>query len=155
LRWIHTLACHAIGYTKMIGWHYLSKLLSLSRYTKVIPGNDTIDRYPLCASGAVKILCVTPKVWGEIYKSVEVFRRLIKGPAPRKVLEQAPRTKAKGVLKNECHAAYEPTQAICCNDADWRRWIRVKEWFNEYPTETAEKTNGSNEKGHIIELLRS
>ena len=98
-------------------------------------GNDTIDRYPLCASGAVKILCITPKVWGEIYQNFEAFRRLIKGPAPRKVLEQASRTKSKGVAKNECQAAYEPTNAIRFNDANRRRWVRVKEWFNEYPSD--------------------
>jgi hypothetical protein len=61
---------------------------------------------------------------------------LIKGPAPRKVLEQAPRTKSKGGVKNECQTAYEPTNAIRCNDAEHRRWIRVKEWFNEYPSDT-------------------
>ena len=102
----------------------------------LLSGNDTIDRYPLCASGAVKILCITPKVWGEIYQAFEAFRRLIKGPAPRKVLEQAPRTKAKSVAKNERQTVYEPTNAIRCNDADWRRWARVKEWFNEYPPDT-------------------
>lgn len=116
-------------------------------------GNDTIDRYPLCASGAVKILCITPRVWGEIYQAFEAFRRLVKGPAPRKVLEQAPRTQAKGVAKNECQTAYEPTNAIRCNDADHRRWVRVKEWFSEL-TET-ENNHRENEKGHIIELLKS
>ena len=116
-------------------------------------GNDTIDRYPLCASGAVKILCITPKVWGEIYKAFESFRRLIKGPAPRKVLEQAPRTRSKGVSKKQGQAAYEPTNAIRCNDADHRRWVRVKEWFNEL--QETENNHRENEKGHIIELLRS
>jgi len=102
-------------------------------------------------------LRITPKVWGEIYQSFEAFRKLIKGPAPRKVLVQASRTKAKGGAKNECQTAYEPTNAIRCNDADHRRWVRVKEWFNEYPPDTSAtgKTNWSNEKGHIIELLKS
>ena len=129
----------------------------MSTHTPPIFGNDTIDRYPLCASGAVKILCITPKVWGEIYKAFGAFRRLIKGPTPRKVLEQAHRTKSKGIAKNEGQTAYEPTNAIRCNDADHRRWVRVKEWFNEYPSDTTAtgKTNGSNEKGHIIELLKS
>jgi hypothetical protein len=98
---------------------------------------------------------MTPKVWGEIYKAFEAFRRLIKGPEPRKVLEQAPRTQPQGNAKNECQTDYEPTNAIRCNDADWRRWARVKEWFNEYPSETTGRINGSNEKGHIIELLQS
>ena len=111
-------------------------------------GTDTIDRYPLCASGAVKILCITAKVWGEIYQNFEAFRKLIKGPAPRKVLEQAPRIKTKGVAKNEYQTAYEPTNAIRCNDADRRRWVRVKEWFSEYPSDndttrkTLENRNG-------------
>jgi hypothetical protein len=67
---------------------------------------------------------------------------LIKGPAPRKVLAQYIRPKLKDVAKNEYPTAYEPTNAICCNDADHRRWIRVKEWFNEYSSDTAvpEKT---------------
>ena len=134
---------------------YYNKKGCLSTRERTKNGNDTIDRYPLCASGVVKILCVTPKVWGEIDKAFEAFRRLFKGPVPRKVLEQAPRTQAKGVAKNECQTDYEPTNAIRCNDADWRRWARVKAWFNEYPSETTGKTNGSYEKGHIIELLRS
>ena len=116
-------------------------------------GTDTIDRYPLCASGAVKILCITSKVWGEIYQNFEAFRKLIKGPAPRKVLEQVPRTKAKRVTDNGCQTAYEPTKALSCNDASHRRWVRVKEWFNDL-TET-ENNPKENEKGHIIELLRS
>jgi hypothetical protein len=78
---------------------------------------------------------------------------LIKVPAPRKVLEQATRTKSKSVAKNGFQADYEPTNAIRCNNADHRRWIRVKEWFNEL-TET-ENNHRENEKGHIIELLRS
>jgi len=96
---------------------------------------------------------MTPKVWGEIYKAFESFRRLIKGPAPRKVLAQASRTKAKSISENECHAAYEPTNAIRCNDAEHRRWIRVREWYNDYVA--TENINPEKEKGHIIELLRS
>ena len=116
-------------------------------------GNDTIDRYPLCESGAVKILCITPKVWGEIYKTFAAFRRLFKEPTPRKVLAQDSRPKSKATAKNECQMAYEPTNAIRCNNADHRRWVRVKEWFNDHPT--TENTNAEKEKGHIIELLRS
>jgi len=131
---------------------YSLKILKCETGLGARDGNDTIDRYPLCASGAVKILCITPKVWGEISKAFEGFRRLIKEPAPRKVLEQAPRAQSKGVAKNECQTAYEPTNAIRCNDADHRRWVRVREWFNDYaPAEN----NHKKEKGHIIELLRS
>ena len=96
-------------------------------------------------------MCITPKVWGEIYQAFEAFRKLTKVPAPRKVLEQATRTKSKGLAKNECQTAYEPTNAIHCNDADHRRWVRVKEWFNDL-TEI-ENNHRENEKGHIIELL--
>jgi hypothetical protein len=80
---------------------------------------------------------------------------LFKQPAPRKVLAQENHPKSKAVAQNECQMAYEPTNAIRCNDADHRRWARVKEWFNEYPSDTTTtgKTNRSNEKGHILELL--
>jgi hypothetical protein len=101
----------------------------------------------------VKILCITPGVWSEIYKAFEAFRRLFKRPAPRKVPEQENLPKSKGIAKNERQSAYEPTNAIACNDADHRRWIRVKEWFSDHPT--TENTDTEKEKGHIIELLRS
>lgn len=118
-------------------------------------GNDTIDRYPLCASGVLKILCVTPAIGSEIYKAFESFRRLLKQPAvPRKEQTKVLRPKPVLKLKQDIfQAAYEPTRAISCNDADRRRWGRVKEWFNDHPT--TENFNSENEKGHIIELLQS
>jgi hypothetical protein len=78
---------------------------------------------------------------------------LFKQPAPRKVLAQENRPKSKAVAKNEHQTAYEPTNAIRCNDADHRRWVRVKEWFDDYAA--TENSNLEKEKGHIIELLRS
>jgi len=116
-------------------------------------GNDTIDRYPLCASGALKILCITPSVWSEIDKTFAAFRRWVKEPPPRKVLAQDIRPQAKAIAKNECQTAYEPTLAIRCNDAEHRRWVRVKEWFNDYAA--TDNYHPEKENGHIIELLRS
>lgn len=119
-----------------------------------IVGNSTIDRYPLCECGVLKILCITPSIWSEIYKTFDSFRRLFKQPALRKGREKAlspePTKKPK---KAVFQAAYEPTKAISCNDAVHRRWVRVKEWFNDHPT--AENFGSENEKGHIIELLKS
>lgn len=71
----------------------------------------------------------------------------------RKVPAQEIRPKPKAVAKNECQTAYEPTNAIRCNDADHRRWVRVKEWFDDYAA--TENSHLEKEKGHIIELLRS
>jgi hypothetical protein len=100
-------------------------------------GNDTIDRYPLGSIGAVRILCLTSKVWSQIYKTFEGFRRLFKEPLLRKTSAQNLRLKPKRISKNDpCPIAYEPTRALSLNDADWRRWVRVKEWFNEYPSES-------------------
>jgi hypothetical protein len=99
-------------------------------------------------------LCITPAVGSEIYKAFESFRRLFKQPAPRK--EQAKSLRPKPALKLKravFQAAYEPTKAISCNDAEHRRWVRVKEWFNDHPAH--ENINLENEKGHIIELLKS
>ncbi len=113
-------------------------------------GNDTIDRYPLCGSGVSKILCITPAIESEIYKTFELFQRLFKQPALRRAKANKPTRKPK---KIPFQTVYEPTNAIACNDADWRRWTRVKEWFNDYPL--PENFNPEKEKGHIIELLRS
>jgi hypothetical protein len=74
---------------------------------------------------------------------------LFKEPAPRKGL----RLKSKDTPKNECQTAYEPTNAIRCNDSERRRWVRVREWFNDLAA--TENNNREKEKGHIIELSRS
>ena len=75
-------------------------VLAIAKKTKKKSvGNDTIDRYPLCASGVLKILCITPKVWGEIYKTFEAFRRLFKAPAPRKVPAQDIRPRIENSAK--------------------------------------------------------
>ncbi len=85
----------------------------------------------------MRILCLTSKVWSEIYKTFEGFRRLFKEPPLRKHPAQNLRLKPKRISeKDRCQLAYEPTRAISLNEADWRRWVRVKEWFNEYPSES-------------------
>jgi len=99
-------------------------------------------------------LCVTPRVWGEIHKAFEAFRVLFKESATRKTSGKYLCAQTAYKPKDaRCQAAYEPTNAIRCNDADWRRWVRVKEWFSDY--RAAENINFEKEKGHIIELLKS
>jgi hypothetical protein len=98
-------------------------------------------------------LCITPAIGSEIYKAFEAFRELFRTPAPRKVREQAPRPEPAKKPENVHQTAYEPTKAIACNDADHRRWVRVKEWYNDYAA--AEDITSEKEKGHIIELLKS
>jgi hypothetical protein len=79
---------------------------------------------------------------------------LFKRPTLRKVGTKNLCIKTKRESKNVLYqAAYEPSKAIACNDADWRRWARVKEWFNDYPL--AENINFEKEGGHIIDLLKS
>jgi hypothetical protein len=98
-------------------------------------------------------LCITPAIGSEIYKSFESFRKLFREPVSRKIREQAPRPEPWKKPKNVSQIAYEPTRAIACNDANHRRWIRVREWHNDYAA--AENIISEKEKGHIIELLKS
>lgn len=34
--------------------------------------------------------------------------------------------------KKKHYSDYEPSNAIYVNDCDYRRWCRVKEWFDQY-----------------------
>ena len=96
-------------------------------------GNDTIDPYPLMPWEAKKILCITPKVFALISRAFKTFRRSIKTPYSRKVVNHACNPGVKKLMLQTCsQRAYEPTDAIQCNICDYRRWVRVKEWFNDY-----------------------
>ncbi len=68
----------------------------------------------------------------KIYKTFEAFQRLINESVIRKPRRQSFRLEPVIKPKNNlCQAAYEPTRAIVLNDAGWRRWVRVKEWFRD------------------------
>ena len=103
-------------------------------------GNDTIDPYPLIPRGAAKILCTTPKTYAEIcraYKTIRAFCRSLSGrPAKRSFnLGQIKKDFSKKLPSDaeKTHLSdYEASNAISVNECDWRRWVRVKEWFNEY-----------------------
>ena len=104
--------------------------------------------------GVLKILCITTTVWSEIHKAFASFQRFFKRHPLRKAGAKDFRTGTKRASKNVlCCGAYEPSNAIACNDADWRRWVRVKEWFNDHLW--AENINLEKGGGHIIELLKS
>ena len=108
---------------------------------------------PPCTSGVLKILCITPAIGSEIYKAFESFRRLFKQPKPRKKHIKVLRPKLALKLKRTVfQAAYEPTKAISCNDAEYRRWVRVREWFDDL---VDEEKPLKNKEGHTIELLKS
>ena len=93
-------------------------------------GNDTIDPYPLIPVEAGKILCITLKTYAEIKQTYKTFRNSIKSKVQRIIVE--PPRPSEAPLEVGFQRDYEPTKAISCNDSDWRRWVRVKEWFNEY-----------------------
>jgi hypothetical protein len=96
-------------------------------------GNDTIDPYPLIPGEAAKILCITPETFARISQAYRAFRNFIKRPDSRKVVEPKCQSKPKDTVLTVNHQRdYEPTNAIYVNECDYRRWVRVKEWFDEY-----------------------
>jgi len=100
-------------------------------------GNDTIDRYPLYCGAVEKILCITERTFKVIKEDFNAFCRhatsRVKtrssnvGPKNRLICKPIPR-----VFNERRFRDYEPTQAIYFNGCDWRRWIRVKEWFGQH-----------------------
>ncbi len=72
----------------------------------------------------------------EISRDYKAFRDFIKRPCAGKVDEfKRPAQAKSNVEEINDERDYEPTNAIYCNNSDWRRWVRVKEWFNEYSSD--------------------
>ena len=111
-------------------YHYA---LLLSTHTNPRNGNDTIDCYPLIATGAKKILCITDETYTAISLAYKTFRAFIKRPAPKNIIKAAKNLRPeKIILQRERQPAYEPSNAIHTNTCDYRRWCRVTEWFNQF-----------------------
>ena len=98
-------------------------------------GNDTIDPYPLIPTEAEKILCVTVNIFKVIEKDYRTFCQLGQ-PAKRSFNIRPNKTNSlkKQPLKpiKEHFLDYEPSNAIYTNTSEYRRWCRVKEWFNQF-----------------------
>lgn len=85
----------------------------------------------------MKILCITDKTFKDIQASYQVFCRWVSGRLTRRSPHLEPLKEKflvqKQPIVNKRHfLAYEPSNAIYVNTCDYRRWCRVKEWFNQY-----------------------
>ena len=116
-------------------------------------GNDTIDCYPLGRGEIKEILVVSEQKFKKIQKE---FRSFLKGVQVRFDARSSllgankeeifrPQRPSKAITpefssenRTRRFRSYEPTNAIYCNISDYRRWMRVKEWFDQYGPE-AEK----------------
>ena len=106
-------------------------------------GNDTIDPYPLIPRETAKILCITLKTFTEISQSFNAFRKFIKPAVPQKCIEpKYPSEPKNNILEVNYQSDYEPTNAIYVNECNFRRWVRVKEWFNQFSPD-AQKFEGT------------
>jgi hypothetical protein len=104
--------------------------LYIEFFTK--PGNDTIDPYPLFPREARKILIVKNNIFKELAKRYQVFCRNTIGH-PVKTPTKSARVKIEPLKSKARHwSAYEPSGKEYINDYNWRRWVRVKEWFQEF-----------------------
>ena len=110
-------------------------------------GNDTIDGYPLKEREIKKILVVSEQKFKELQKDFQSFfkgvndrltsrsslleankRQIFRPKLPHQTfVPEFDQTESTGHFRG-----YEPTNAIYCNNSDWRRWVRVKEWFSQY-----------------------
>lgn len=103
-------------------------------------GNDTIDPYPLIPAEAVKILCITDAIFQALKQQYQAFRQHLVGRPPRKSFNigQIQKKFLRQNLSNrqpDQFSVYEPSRAIAVNECDYRRWCRVKEWFNQFGTD--------------------
>ena len=131
-------------------------------------GNDTIDCYPLGKGEVKKILVVSEQKFKELQNEFKLFFKGLKGGSEqlgcgseqlgcRNSQRSSPlEAKSEQILKppeplkgsaskfnsrdpTRRFRDYEPTPAISCNNSDWRRWIRVQEWFSQYAQGAAEQ----------------
>jgi hypothetical protein len=117
--------------------HHIIISLLPQELCRVLHGNDTIDPYPLIPEEAKKILCITDEIFKKIRTAYQAFCQGLRGRSLKRSLNLAPiRTnllEQKLLNNKERHYSdYEPSKAIYVNNCDYRRWCRVKEWFNQY-----------------------
>ena len=113
-------------------------------------GNDTIDCYPLGTGEIKKILAVSEQKFKKIQKEFQSFLKGVRGrfDARSSPLEAnkgeflKPQRPSEAIIErcvvqdmSKRFRNYAPTNAIYCNTSDYRRWVRVKEWFDQYDPE--------------------
>jgi len=90
--------------------------------------NDTIDPYP---PRIVKILCITRREFKRLKLLVGVRRKKrSRGLAPW--LKNKKKVSPRRVTEKKQKPTYEPTNISQAYESQTWRWIRVKQWFNEY-----------------------
>jgi len=110
----------------------------LSRCVSYESGNDTIDPYPLFPGEARKVLLIKKNIFEELADRYQAFRQSFAAQAIKTTIK-SPRVKSELPKSEARHcSSYEPSGKDYINDYNWRRWVRVKEWFHEFGT-NAEK----------------
>ena len=114
-------------------------------------GNDTIDCYPSLERGIKKILIVSEQKFKELESDLKAFFQGLRGrPVSRSSRLKAnsgqilqPQKPSEALSSKfgskERFRDYEPTNAIHFNTCEWRRWVRVQEWFSQYAQGAEEK----------------
>jgi len=81
---------------------------------------------------AKKILCITQETFLNICQAYQAFREFIKPVVlPKSTIKTIAPTTSRTITYEHTHD-YEPSHAIQVNECDYRRWCRVREWFNTY-----------------------
>ena len=109
-------------------------------------GNDTIDPYPLFPEEVRKILLIKKNIFEELAARYRDFRASLARQAAQTPVKLTRTAVVPPKSQTKRCSAYEPSGKDYINDYNWRRWVRVKEWFHEFGP-NAQKP----EKGVLIE----
>ena len=106
-------------------------------YVNNLAGNDTIDPYPLFPKEAEKILIIKKDIFKEISSWYQLFRQSFENKQIK--VSERPKLSKDYSSKDQIQrnttrhfSRYEPSNKEYINDYNWRRWVRVKEWFHEF-----------------------
>jgi hypothetical protein len=114
-----------------------------------IPGNDTIDRYPLPYEGKLrKILCIRKELFEKLCLETQEFLATKTAPKKTKVIAAEPKPLCDVPQENTLRHTgyvYTPTKIWATRYSELWQWQRVSEWWREYGTDEY-----LNEKRHIL-----
>ncbi len=110
---------------------------------KLVPGNDTIDRYPLPYGGKLtKLLCISKEVFKKLKAALDEFglgpkpaspklKTSFRQRLPKKEPLESPKDDDIKTDRDKCLGSFEPSNIFNIQNSHLWRLRNLKAWFKE------------------------